>query len=155
QVSHQIRTVFFEYTDLVQPLSLDEAYLDVTSNKKNNPSATLIASEIRKKIKEKTDLNASAGISINKFLAKIASDINKPNGQKTIPPEEAEEFLESLEIRKFYGVGKVTTQKMYRLGIFTGRDLKSKNLEFLTEHFGKTGAFYYDVVRGIDLSPVK
>lgn len=155
QVSHQIRTVFFEYTDLVQPLSLDEAYLDVTSNKKNNPSATLIASEIRKKIKEKTDLNASAGISINKFLAKIASDINKPNGQKTIPPEEAEEFLESLEIRKFYGVGKVTTQKMYRLGIFTGRDLKSKSLEFLTEHFGKTGAFYYDVVRGIDLSPVK
>src|SRR5699024_4291972 len=155
QVSHQIRTVFFEYTDLVQPLSLDEAYLDVTSNKKNNPSATLIASEIRKKIKEKTNLNASAGISINKFLAKTASDINKPNGQKTIPPEEVNGFLEQMEIRQFHGVGEVTTQKMYKLGIFTGKDLKTKSLDFLTEHFGKVGNRYYDIVRGVDFSLVK
>ena len=131
EISKQIRSLFFEYTDLVEPLSLDEAYLDVTKNKKGLPSATRIATEIRSKIKERVGLNASAGISINKFLAKIASDINKPNGQKTIPPEEVEEFIEQLDIRKFYGIGKVTTEKMYRLGIFTGLDLKQKPLEFL------------------------
>src|SRR5690606_22054176 len=102
-ISKQIREIFHEFTDLVEPLSLDEAYLDVTENKKGNPSATLIAQEIRGKIKEKTGLNASAGISINKFIAKVASDINKPNGQKTVPPEEVLPFLESLEIKKFYG----------------------------------------------------
>ena len=155
EVSKQIRKIFFEYTDLVEPLSLDEAYLDVTENKKGNPSATLIATEIRKKIKEKTGLNASAGISVNKFVAKIASDINKPNGQKTIPPEEVEPFLENLDVKKFYGVGKVTKEKMYRLGIFTGKDLKSKSLEFLEENFGKSGSFYYNVVRGIHNSKVK
>src|SRR6056297_358324 len=120
EISQRIREIFYEYTDLVEPLSLDEAYLDVTENKKGNPSASLIAKEIRDKIKEKTGLNASAGISINKFIAKIASDFNKPNGQKTVNPEEVEEFLEVLDIRKFHGVGKVTAEKMYMLGIFTG-----------------------------------
>lgn len=155
EVSDQIRKIFFEYTDLVEPLSLDEAYLDVTENKKGNPSATLIAEEIRRKIKEKTGLNASAGISINKFIAKVASDINKPNGQKTVPPEEVIDFLERLDIKKFYGVGKVTVKKMYRLGIFTGKDLKEKSEEFLTENFGKSGAYYYHVVRGNHNSQVK
>jgi len=155
EVSDQIRKIFFEYTDLVEPLSLDEAYLDVTINKKGNPSASLIAEEIRKKIKEKTGLNASAGISINKFIAKVASDINKPNGQKTVPPNEVIEFLEKLEIKKFYGVGKVTVQKMYRLGIFTGLDLKQKSEDYLGEHFGKSGRYYYHVVRGNHSSQVK
>jgi DNA polymerase-4 len=155
EVSKQIRKIFLEYTDLVEPLSLDEAYLDVTENKKGNPSATMIAEEIRKKIKEKTGLNASAGISVNKFVAKIASDINKPNGQKTISPEEVEPFLETLDVKKFYGVGKVTKEKMYRLGIYTGKDLKGKSLEFLEENFGKSGGFYYSVVRGIHTSKVK
>ncbi len=155
EISGQIREVFFEYTDLVEPLSLDEAYLDVTENKKGLPSATLIAKQIRNRIKEKTGLNASAGISINKFIAKVASDVNKPNGQKTVPPEEVLEFLEELDIRKFYGVGKVTAEKMYRLGIFSGKDLKLKTEEYLTEHFGKSGAHFYNVVRGIHHSEVK
>jgi len=155
EISAQIRKIFFEYTDLVEPLSLDEAYLDVTENIKGLMSATLIAKKIRQQIKEKTGLNASAGISINKFIAKIASDINKPNGQKTVPPEEVIEFLEELDIRKFYGVGKVTAEKMYRLGIFSGKDLKLKSEEYLTEHFGKSGKHFYNVVRGIHLSEVK
>jgi len=155
EISAQIRKIFFEYTDLVEPLSLDEAYLDVTENKKGLMSATLIAKKIRQQIKEKTGLNASAGISINKFIAKVASDINKPNGQKTVPPEEVIEFLEDLDIRKFYGVGKVTAEKMYRLGIFSGKDLKLKTEEYLTEHFGKSGTHFYNVVRGIHLSEVK
>ncbi len=155
EISQKIREIFFEYTDLVEPLSLDEAYLDVTQNKKGNPSATLIAKEIRQRIKEKTGLNASAGISINKFIAKVASDINKPNGQKTVGPEEVINFLEELDIRKFYGVGKVTAEKMYRLGIFSGKDLKEKSEEFLTENFGKSGKHFYNVVRGIHLSEVK
>ncbi|MGB3144809.1 MAG: DNA polymerase IV [Maribacter sp.] len=155
EISKQIRAIFHEYTDLVEPLSLDEAYLDVTINKKGNPSATLIAKEIRQRILEKTGLNASAGISINKFIAKIASDINKPNGQKTVNPEEVIPFLENLDIRKFYGVGKVTAEKMYQLGIFTGTDLKTKSLEFLEERFGKSGSYYYNVVRGIHYSEVK
>ena len=155
EISHQIREIFRSYTDLVEPLSLDEAYLDVTENKIGFPSATLIAREIRSRIYEKTGLTSSAGISVNKFLAKIASDLNKPNGQKTIPPEEVEDFLLSLEIRKFYGVGKVTAEKMHNLGIFTGADLKNRSLEFLSDHFGKSGKHYYEVVRGIHLSPVK
>lgn len=155
EISKQIRHIFHQYTDLVEPLSLDEAYLDVTENKKGNPSATLIASQIRQQIKTETGLNASAGISINKFVAKIASDINKPNGQKTIGPEEVVPFLETLDVKKFYGVGKVTKEKMYRLGIFTGKDLKSQTLEFLEEHFGKSGHFYFDIVRGIHHSRVK
>ena len=155
EMSDKIRAIFHEFTDLVEPLSLDEAYLDVTENKKGNPSATLIAKEIRDKIKEKTGLNASAGISINKFIAKVASDINKPNGQKTVPPEEVIEFLETLDIKKFYGVGKVMKEKMYLHGIFTGKDLKGKSLEFLEEHFGKSGGYYYNIVRGIHQSAVK
>jgi len=124
EVSKKIRAIFSEYTDLVEPLSLDEAYLDVTENKVGMPSATIIATWIRQRIKEETNLNASAGISVNKFIAKVASDINKPNGQKTIPPEEVIPFLEQLDIRKFFGIGKVTAKKMYEHGIFTGLDLK-------------------------------
>ena len=155
EISNKIRSIFFDYTDLVEPLSLDEAYLDVTVNKKGNPSATLISKEIRQRIFDELGLAASAGISINKFIAKVASDVNKPNGQKTVNPEEVLQFLEDLEIRKFYGVGKVTAQKMYKLGIFTGKDLKGKSFEFLDEHFGKSGGYYYHVVRGIHNSEVK
>ncbi len=155
EISKKIRAIFHEFTDKVEPLSLDEAYLDVTLNKKGNPSATLIATEIRKRIFEETGLTASAGISINKFVAKVASDYNKPNGQKTVMPEEVIPFLEALPIRKFYGVGKVTTDRMYHLGIFTGSDLKEKSLAFLEEHFGKSGAYYYHIVRGIHHSEVK
>lgn len=155
EISKRIRQVFHEYTDLVEPLSLDEAYLDVTNNKKGNPSATMIAKEIRQRIFEVTGLTASAGISINKFVAKVASDYNKPNGQKTVNPDEVEPFLEALDIGKFYGVGKVTAEKMYQLGIFTGADLKLKSIEYLTDHFGKSGRFYYYVVRGIHNSEVK
>ena len=155
EISKKIRKIFYDYTDLVEPLSLDEAYLDVTSNKKGNPSASLIAIEIRERIFNEVGLTASAGISINKFVAKIASDYNKPNGQKTVNPEEVIAFLEQLDIRKFYGVGKVTADKMYQLGIFTGNDLKIKSLEFLEEHFGKSGKYYYYVVRGIHTSEVK
>ncbi|NOQ91272.1 MAG: DNA polymerase IV [Flavobacteriaceae bacterium] len=155
EISKKIRKIFFEYTDLVEPLSLDEAYLDVTVNKKNNPSASLIAKEIRNKIFEEVGLHASAGISSSKFIAKIASDINKPNGQKTIPPEEIIRFLEDLAIEKFFGIGKVTAAKMYQFGIFTGKDLKEKSLEFLTDNFKKSGAHYYQIVRGIHNSKVK
>lgn len=155
EISGKIRKIFHDYTDLVEPLSLDEAYLDVTNNKKGNPSASLLAQEIRLRILNEVGLTASAGISINKFVAKIASDYNKPNGQKTVTPEEVIPFLEELAIRKFYGVGKVTTEKMYQLGIFTGLELKSKSLEFLEKHFGKSGNFYYNVVRGIHNSEVK
>ncbi|WP_109301724.1 DNA polymerase IV [Aquimarina sp. AU474] len=155
EISDQIRKIFFDYTDLVEPLSLDEAYLDVTENKKGNPSATLIAKEIRQQIFEEVGLTASAGISINKFVAKVASDYNKPNGQKTVNPEEVVEFLEDLDVKKFYGVGKVTRAKMYQMGIYTGKDLKSKSEEFLTQNFGKSGKHYYQIVRGIHLSEVK
>ncbi len=155
EISGKIRKIFYEYTDLVEPLSLDEAYLDVTHNKKGNPSASLLAQEIRERILNEVGLTASAGISVNKFVAKIASDYNKPNGQKTVNPDEVLAFLEVLPIRKFYGVGKVTTEKMYQLGIFSGLELKSKSLEFLEKHFGKSGSFYYNVVRGIHNSEVK
>lgn len=155
EISNKIQKIFYEYTDLVEPLSLDEAYLDVTNNKKGNPSATLLAQEIRQRIFNEVGLTASAGISVNKFVAKIASDFNKPNGQKTVTPDEVISFLEELPIRKFYGVGKVTTEKMYQLGIFTGVDLKSKTVAFLEKHFGKSGNFYYNVVRGIHNSEVK
>ncbi len=155
EISTKIQKIFREYTDLVEPLSLDEAYLDVTINKKGNPSATVLAQEIRQRIFNEVGLTASAGISVNKFVAKIASDYNKPNGQKTVNPDEVISFLEELPIRKFHGVGKVTTEKMYQLGIFTGLELKSKSLEFLEKHFGKSGNFYYHVVRGIHNSEVK
>lgn len=155
EISKKIHKIFHEYTDLVEPLSLDEAYLDVTINKKGNPSAGLLAQEIRERIFNEIGLTASAGISINKFVAKIASDYNKPNGQKTVNPDEVISFLEQLPIQKFYGVGKVTAEKMFQLGIFTGLDLKGKSLEFLDKHFGKSGGFYYNVVRGIHNSEVK
>ncbi|MDY0780351.1 DNA polymerase IV [Tenacibaculum sp. IB213877] len=155
EISAKIRKIFYDYTDLVEPLSLDEAYLDVTENKKGNPSASLIAQEIRDRIWEELELRASAGISINKFLAKVASDINKPNGQKTINPEDVIPFLEQLSVNKFYGVGKVTAAKMHNLGIFTGNDLKEKSLEELTQLFGKSGKHYYNIVRGIHNSAVK
>lgn len=155
EISKQIRKIFFEYTDLVEPLSLDEAYLDVTENKKGNPSASLIAQEIRQQIFDVVGLTASAGISINKFIAKVASDYNKPNGQKTVNPEEVIEFLEDLDVKKFYGVGKVTQAKMYQMGIYTGKDLKTKSEEFLKENFGKSGGHYYNIVRGVHLSEVK
>jgi len=155
EISKKIRKIFFDYTDLVEPLSLDEAYLDVTENKKGNPSATLIAQEIRKRIFEEVGLTASAGISVNKFVAKIASDYNKPNGQKTVNPDEVEPFLEKLDIKKFYGVGKVTAKKMYQLGIFTGYELKQKPLEYLEKHFGNNGFHYYQICRGIHNSAVK
>tara|TARA_R110000787_G_scaffold199216_2_gene310255 strand:+ start:134 stop:1216 length:1083 start_codon:yes stop_codon:yes gene_type:complete len=155
EISSKIREIFYDYTDLVEPLSLDEAYLDVTENKKGNPSASLIAQEIRDRIYNELELRASAGISVNKFVAKVASDINKPNGQKTINPEDVIPFLEELSVNKFYGVGKVTAAKMYNLGIFTGLDLKKKSEEELTKLFGKSGIFYYNIVRGIHHSKVK
>ena len=155
EISKKIHKIFRDYTDLVEPLSLDEAYLDVTKNKKGNPSASLLAQEIRARIFNEVGLTASAGISVNKFVAKIASDYNKPNGQKTVNPDEVISFLEQLPIQKFYGVGKVTAEKMFQLGIFTGLDLKTKPVEFLEKHFGKSGGFYYNVVRGIHNSEVK
>lgn len=155
EISKKIHKIFRDYTDLIEPLSLDEAYLDVTKNKKGNPSASLLAQEIRARIFNEVGLTASAGISVNKFVAKIASDYNKPNGQKTVNPDEVIAFLEQLPVQKFYGVGKVTAEKMFQLGIFTGLDLKNRPIEFLEKHFGKSGGFYYDVVRGIHNSEVK
>ena len=149
-VSEQIRELFLEYTDLVEPLSLDEAFLDVTANRRNNPSASLIAKEIQRKIFEKTGLTASAGVSFNKFLAKIASDYKKPNGFFVIPPEDAEKFVESLPIGQFFGVGKVTVQKMYENQIFTGYDLKQRSEAELVRLFGKMGYSLYLYARGID-----
>jgi len=155
KVSKQIREIFYKFTDLVEPLSLDEAYLDVTENHINLPSATLIAKKIRQLIKEKTRLTASAGVAHNKFLAKIASDLNKPDGLAVILPEEADEFLEELEIGKFHGIGDATESKMKSLGIHTGRDLKTWSELELVEEFGKTGRYYYNIVRGIDNRQVK
>ena len=154
-ISHQIREIFYEYTDLVEPLSLDEAYLDVSSNKQGIISATKIAHEIRRKILDRTALTASAGISINKFLAKVASDINKPNGITLIPPDKAEAFLEKLPIEKFHGIGKVTAKKMHRMGIHYGRDLKRYSELQLARRFGKVGRHYFRIVRAQDDREVK
>jgi len=149
-VSQQIRDIFFEYTDLVEPLSLDEAYLDVTEDKKGIRSAIRIAEEIRKRIFEDTQLTASAGVSFNKFLAKTASDINKPNGLKYISREESIGFLEELAIGKFFGIGKVTAAKMQRMGIYKGGDLKKLSEIEMVQRFGKMGRFYYRIVRAED-----
>lgn len=149
-VSNQIMDIFLEYTDLVEPLSLDEAFLDVTENHKNIPYATQIAKEIKKKIYETTSLNASAGVSYNKFLAKIASDYKKPNALFVIRPKDAEAFVESLPIERFYGVGKVTAQKMHQLGIKDGLELKSRSEAELVANFGKAGHMYYMNARAID-----
>jgi DNA polymerase-4 len=153
-ISKEIRGIFYEYTDLVEPLSLDEAYLDVTENKKGILLATEVARQILKNIFQKTRLTASAGVSFNKFLAKIASDINKPKGLTVITPKMAPAFIDRLPIRKFFGVGKVTEKKMTELGIKTGADLKKLKKEELINHFGKVGSFYYDIVRSIDNRPV-
>ena len=150
EVSRKIREIFHRYTDLVEPLSLDEAYLDVTHDKLHIGSALEIAEQIRKAIKEELQLTASAGVSINKFVAKIASDINKPNGLKFIGPSAIEAFMEKLPVEKFHGVGKVTATKMKEMGLHTGADLKNLTEEQLVWKFGKSGRFYYQIVRGID-----
>lgn len=155
EVSIQIRDIFYSYTDLVEPLSLDEAYLDVTENKMGNPSATLIAREIKKRIKKETGLTASAGVAGNKFLAKIASDLDKPDGLSVITPDQAGSFIENLEISKFYGVGKATSRKMEALGIRSGADLKKWDEIDLVRQFGKSGHHYYKIARGIDNRSVK
>ncbi|MBN2597771.1 MAG: DNA polymerase IV [Marinifilaceae bacterium] len=154
EVSKQIMSIFYEFTDLVEPISIDEAFLDVTHNKKNLPSASLIAKEIKERIKEVTGLTASAGISVNKFLAKIASDYQKPDGLFVIPPKDVEQFIEQLSIDKFFGVGKVTADKMHQLGIFRGKDLKERSLAELTRVFGKAGLYYFQIAQGIDNRPV-
>lgn len=154
EVSEQIRSVFFEYTDLVEPLSLDEAYLDVTRDRKGIGSATLIALEIKKKIREKTGLTASAGVSYNKFLAKTASDYRKPDGIFVVEPRKAQDFIAGLPIGKFFGIGEVTALKFREMGVNTGADLYRLSLRFLVARFGKAGAYYYEIVRGIDNRPV-
>lgn len=154
EISDKIREIFHRFTDLVEPLSLDEAYLDVTENKVGVPSATLIAKEIKKNIFEETQLTASAGVSINKFLAKTASAVNKPNGLFLIPPDQAESFVEKLAIEKFYGIGHVTAEKMHNAGVFTGADLKRWSEPDLINRFGKVGSFYFNIVRGYDDRPV-
>ena len=154
EASQQIRKIFFEYTDLVEPLSLDEAFLDVTHNKKEMASASIVAQEIRALIKERTGLTASAGVSINKFLAKVASDINKPDGFTLITPEQADTFVVALPVEKFFGVGKVTAGKMHRMGIKTGADLLTWSLDDLRSAFGKAGKSYYYIVRNEDSRPV-
>jgi DNA polymerase-4 len=150
EVSASIFEIFREYTDIIEPLSIDEAFLDVTNDKKKIGSATVIAKRIRSEIKHRTGLTASAGISVNKFLAKIASDINKPDGLFLIRPEEAEKFIEELPVEKFYGIGKVTALKMHKLGIHKGSDLKTWDMVSLIRNFGKAGLFFFDIARGID-----
>ncbi len=155
EISFKIQQIFKQYTDLVEPLSLDEAFLDITINHKNQKSATILAQQICAQILAETGLTASAGVSCNKFVAKIASDINKPAGITVIKPEEIPEFLGSLPIGRFYGVGKVTEKKMRSIGIRTGADLRAHTREQLVDSFGKQGLFYYDIVRGRDPRPVK
>jgi DNA polymerase-4 len=155
EASQKIREIFSRYTDLIEPLSLDEAYLDVTDDKLGIGSAITIAEQIKQAIKDELQLTASAGVSINKFVAKIASDINKPDGLKFIGPSAIEAFMEQLPVEKFHGVGKVTAQKMKKMGLFTGADLKNLSEQDLTKHFGKVGRFYYNIVRGNDNRPVQ
>jgi DNA polymerase IV len=154
EVSAEIHAVFLQFTNLVEPLSLDEAYLDVTDNHEHSGSATLIAKEIKRLIKEKTNLNASAGVSYNKFLAKIASDMDKPDGLYLITPEQGPDFIKALPVRQFHGIGKATEKRMKEFGIHTGEDLLQKDLNELVKKFGKVGYFYYSISRGIDLRPV-
>jgi DNA polymerase-4 len=150
EVSQKIREIFGRYTDLIEPLSLDEAYLDVTNDKLNIGSAIEIAQQIKQAIKDELNLTASAGVSVNKFVAKIASDIKKPDGLTFIGPSSVESFIENLPVEKFYGVGKVTADKMKKQGLFTGADLKKLTENEMIAQFGKAGAFYYRIVRGID-----
>jgi DNA polymerase IV len=155
QVSLQIRAIFSDYTPIIEPLSLDEAYLDVTENLKGIASATRIAEEIRAKIRVQTGLTASAGVSYNKFLAKLASDFDKPDGLYVIPPRMGAAFVEALDVGRFHGIGPATTAKMNRLGIRTGLDLRAQSLQFLSAHFGKSGPYYYCIARGVDERPVR
>jgi DNA polymerase-4 len=154
-ISLQIRQVFAEYTPIIEPLSLDEAYLDVTENLKGILSATQIAEEIRTRIRAETELTASAGVSYNKFLAKLASDHRKPDGLFVITPQMGPAFVETLPVRKFHGVGPATARKMAGLGIATGLDLRAQSLAFLQQHFGKAGSYYYWAARGLDERPVR
>ncbi|MBD1995942.1 DNA polymerase IV [Leptolyngbya sp. FACHB-541] len=153
-ISEQIRVIFYRYTDWVEPLALDEAYLDVTHNKQETNSATAIARKIKQAILEETGLTASAGVSINKFLAKVASGMNKPDGLTVIPPHESESFVESLPIEKFHGIGQVIAKKMHELGIHHGMDLKERTEDELVQCFGKVGRFYYKIARAKDDRPV-
>jgi len=155
QVAYQIRDIFREVTDLVEPLSLDEAYLDVTENKLGEPIATTLATWIKDRIKAETDLTASAGVAGGKFLAKIASDIKKPDGLFVIRPEKAQLFIDRLPIGKFHGIGRVTEQKMIGVGIKSGYDLRNTPLEVIIQHFGKSGLFYYDIANNRDDRPVQ
>jgi DNA polymerase-4 len=155
EISAMVMEILKEYTDVIEPLSIDEAFLDVTEDKKNICSATVIAGKIRSEIKNRTGLTASAGISVNKFLAKIASEINKPDGLFVIRPEEAEKFIEKLPVEKFYGIGRVTAEKMHKLGIHSGADLKKWEMADLIRNFGKAGVFFYDIARGKDQRPVE
>ncbi len=154
-ISRQIRDIFAEHTPVIEPLSLDEAYLDVTENRQGIPLARDIALRIREKIKAETGLNASAGISYNKFLAKLASDHRKPNGQFVIAPEMGPAFVETLPVGKFHGIGPATAAKMNSLGLFTGLDIRNQTLEFMNANFGKSGAYYYWISRGVDERPVR
>ena len=155
EASEKIKEIFYQYTSLVEPLSLDEAYLDVTDSKKCLGSATLIAKEIKRKIFETVKITASAGVSYNKFLAKVASDIQKPNGLTVVLPQDGEEFVKKLKIRQFYGVGEVTEKKMHQLKIYTGADLKKISLEELKLHFGKFSSYLYSAARAIDNRAIK
>lgn len=155
EASHQIRAVFARYTDLIEPLSFDEAFLDVTENKIKEPIATEIAKKIKHDIFQETELSSTAGVSYCKFLAKVASNMNKPDGLTVIRPHQAEAFLETLPIESFFGIGKVTALKMRSMGIQTGKDIKALDRLTLSQRFGKMGSFYYDIVRGIDNRPVR
>jgi DNA polymerase IV len=155
EVSGKIREIFRRHTDLIEPLSLDEAYLDVTVDKQGICSAIAVARSIKQAIKEELNLTASAGVSVNKFVAKIASDLNKPDGLAFIAPDQVEAFMEQLVVEKFFGVGRVTADKMKGMGLHTGADLKRLTEEELMRHFGKVGGFYYRIVRGIDERPVQ
>lgn len=154
-ISWQIREIFAEHTPIIEPLSLDEAYLDVTDNLQGIPLARDVALRIREKIKAETGLNASAGISYNKFLAKLASDYRKPNGQFVISPEMGAAFVETLPVGKFHGIGPATSAKMNALGIFTGLDMRNQTLVYMNANFGKSGAYYYWISRGVDERPVR
>src|SRR4051812_45234266 len=155
EVSHRIRAIFHDYTPHVEPLSLDEAYLDVTEDRKGIGVATTIAEEIRARIRAETGLTASAGVSYNKFLAKLASDQNKPDGLCVVTPARGPAFVEGLPVARFHGVGPKTAEKMARLGIDTGADLKARSLEFLAAHFGSSARYYHDLARGICHREVK
>lgn len=150
EASNIIRSIFLQYTDLVEPLSLDEAYLDVSESTLFEGSATLIAKDIKQKIFQQTNLTASAGVSYNKFLAKVASDMNKPDGITVIRPEQGAQFVAELPVGKFYGVGKATEAKMHGLGIKTGADIKKLSVQECQQYFGKSGMYYYHICRGVD-----